>query len=565
LRRRRFRFCGAVYHGCIAGLIEAMKKLLLGSILACILAAQASRGASHALIIGIGKYRNFPESALDGPPNDARVLRDTLAKSWGFPAANIDLLLDEQATGAAIRHHLAALRDRVKTGDQVFVYFSGHGTSAYDKGSGALCSDIGSGCLVPYDIPRGVTAQQAASALILGSRDIRPVLLQMEQNNAASIFVVFDSCFSENSVKSILPRGRVTRELPMASIVRSGASKSVPAAAASDYPYRRVVFMSAAAKDETAQDIPQRLIASKDAQTIDGLPHGRMTDALLRGLRGDANRNDDQMVTYQELHQFVLSEMRGVQTPQLKVPEQSGLDQTPVFGVPKAPESPATTRKRDEVRVKVDPSAAALVAEIGKIPGVAVVTELPDFIVTSQVGRFVLSLENGLQLRSYAANQRADLMRRLAAELKDRQLMDYAVPHQKAQVTLGFEPEGRGTYCAGQQLDFKLTADRPVIFLLLNVDTAGTITVVHPSDAQPAKSSSSVLAQGGVQGPYFGAEYMKLFAFAEPPGDLNKWINAAFEPTDARFDELMTLLRTPEVSEASLVLYTAPRTAACGD
>ena len=537
-----------------------MRKLLVG----LILAAQAGWAASHALIIGIGKYRNFPENTLDGPPNDARVLRDTLAKSWGFPAANIDLLLDEQATGAAIRQHLGALRDRVKTGDQVFVYFSGHGTSAYDPGSGALCSDVGSGCLVPYDIPRGVTAQQVANALILGSRDIRPVLLAMEQNNPASIFVVFDSCFSENSVKSILPRGGVARELPMASMVRSGAAKSVPAAGvANDYPYRRVVFMSAAAKDETAQDIPQSLIASKDAQTIDGLPHGRMTDALLRGLRGDANRNDDQMVTYKQLHQFVLSEMRGVQTPQLKVPEQSDLDRAPVFGVAKAPASSATTRKREEVRVKLDATASALSAEIGKIPGVAVVAELPDFMVTSQGGRFVLSLENGLQVRSYAAAQRADLMRRLAAELKDRQLMDYAVPHQKAEVTLSFQPEGRGTYCAGQQLDFKLSADRPMNFLLLNVDTAGTITVVHPSDAQPAKSSSAVLAQGGVQGPYFGAEYMKLFAFADPPGDLNKWISASFEPTDARFDELMTLLRTHEVSEASLVLYTAPRTAEC--
>jgi hypothetical protein len=82
-----------------------------------------------------------------------------------------------------------------------------------------------------------------------------------------------------------------------------------------------------------------------------------------------------------------------------------------------------------------------------------------------------------------------------------------------------------------------------------------------------------VVAQGGVQGPYFGVEYMKLFAFAAPPGDLNKaplsdlnkWISASFEPTDARFDELMTLLRTHDVSEASQVLYTAPKTPQCGD
>jgi hypothetical protein len=79
---------------------------------------------AHALLIGIGAYRHLPPLAKTNV--DARDLHGLLVRS-GYPAASLALLLDEQATKAAISDRLDWLARRASPDDTALIFFSGHG------------------------------------------------------------------------------------------------------------------------------------------------------------------------------------------------------------------------------------------------------------------------------------------------------------------------------------------------------------------------------------------------------------------------------------------------------
>ena len=135
------------------------------------ISAQARR---HALLIGVSDYEHEDISDLEGPRNDVRSLERVLRRDWRFD--RIRTLVDRNATRAAI---LAAISDLIRDareGDQVFLYFSGHGTSfLHDDGVTGMTArlDPGTGGLYPVDLnPR---ADDAFDRLLVGRRDLRPL------------------------------------------------------------------------------------------------------------------------------------------------------------------------------------------------------------------------------------------------------------------------------------------------------------------------------------------------------------------------------------------------------
>jgi len=78
----------------------------------------------HALLIGIAAYRHI--RPLTKTATDARDLYDTLLQN-GYSPSNMSLLLDEQATKAAISDRLDWLARRAGPDDTVIIFFSGHG------------------------------------------------------------------------------------------------------------------------------------------------------------------------------------------------------------------------------------------------------------------------------------------------------------------------------------------------------------------------------------------------------------------------------------------------------
>lgn len=108
----------------------------------------------HALVIGIDFYPGFGlESQLAGAVRDARTMAEILIGGHGFAAEDVYRLLDTQATRGALLGALEALRRRVGAGDQVVVFFSGHGSQMTDREGDE--GDVLDETLVPFDSGRG--------------------------------------------------------------------------------------------------------------------------------------------------------------------------------------------------------------------------------------------------------------------------------------------------------------------------------------------------------------------------------------------------------------------------
>ena len=89
------------------------------------------KASRHALVIGIGEYSASGVSNLNGVKHDM-VSAKAMANAMSIPDANITYLRDREASAASIRSAIADLNDRVRPGDRVFVYYSGHGTRWVD-------------------------------------------------------------------------------------------------------------------------------------------------------------------------------------------------------------------------------------------------------------------------------------------------------------------------------------------------------------------------------------------------------------------------------------------------
>lgn len=116
-----------------------MKKLLLhvfGVVAVFSLSAQPfvtstapAAGNTYAVIVGISGYLDPEIPALQFANRDAQEFADFLkSKSGGsVPAENIKLLLDSNATTAAVYSAMYWLKKTCRANDLVYFYFSGHG------------------------------------------------------------------------------------------------------------------------------------------------------------------------------------------------------------------------------------------------------------------------------------------------------------------------------------------------------------------------------------------------------------------------------------------------------
>jgi len=105
---------------------------------------QSQYGNSHALIIGINNYINCP--VLDYARQDAEAVAEIIERIFKFQKKNIQVLLDEKATKAAINEAYLKYTQNanIKNDDRLIVFYAGHG---FTKGSNR--GEVG--YLVPVD------------------------------------------------------------------------------------------------------------------------------------------------------------------------------------------------------------------------------------------------------------------------------------------------------------------------------------------------------------------------------------------------------------------------------
>jgi hypothetical protein len=160
------------------------------------LASGEARAERRALVVGINAYSNGV-SPLRGSVNDARMMYDFLIKRAGFAPSQVRLLLDGQATRAAI---LAGIDEFLiagsAPGDPVVFFYSGHGAQTRDGGDDE--PDGLDETLVPVDA--AVRGGAVVNQIIDDELDAR--FRRLEDRRLTAIF---DSCHSGTVTRSVVP------------------------------------------------------------------------------------------------------------------------------------------------------------------------------------------------------------------------------------------------------------------------------------------------------------------------------------------------------------------------
>lgn len=140
---------------------------------------------AHALVIGIASYQHInklPPTVLKDARDIAGLLVDP--RYCAYPRANVQLLLDGEATQLAMREALAALARRSNQDSTVFFYISSHGGRIESGGhSGEY--------LLPVDTVYGSAESIAETAI--SSDEFSQALSAIP---AGKVLVVFDCCHS---------------------------------------------------------------------------------------------------------------------------------------------------------------------------------------------------------------------------------------------------------------------------------------------------------------------------------------------------------------------------------
>jgi hypothetical protein len=546
---------------------------------------QSAHAEKYAVVIGIGEYP--AESGLrrlEGPANDARELRNLLVSSYGFASGNVRVLVDAAAKKQSILQELDRLAEVAKRNDYIFLYYSGHGTGGFDvnlekRWNVGINPDTGA--LFPVDFRPG-SPEDVSNRLIIGTRDLRPRLSRLEP--AATVFAVFDTCFSGNSIKRWRPVAPVTKYVPLRDVVRkdggAGSFEQDAAqilagtavnAADEDYPYSNVVYFSAATKFTPAEDISSLEILSGTRQTVDGKPHGVMTNALLSVLMGKSAGSPGPGASYEQLFSYLNGEAISngwSHIPGMLYPKNRlDLLQAPVFQA--AHNSPVAVQSAARViQVRVEDSDENLVSSIRAIKQVQVSNESYDMLVRRTGSQYMLVQSSGFPISEEPLN-RAELLARIAAEPNVRRLLDFRCPADAGSSWLRITPE-QGIYAAGQEMSFTARTDA-AYGLLLDIDQTGSITVLFPgtNGGKLQPRTDSPIGNGAVSKP-FGTEYLKLLTFTEFPPAYESWVreqNQRFSQEQQvvnagsrQYNDLLNILTTTQrCSEAKVRINTVER------
>jgi hypothetical protein len=253
--------------------------------------------ARVALCIGINDYPGSG-SDLHGCVNDALDWQAAL-QARGF---STEMLLDEQATGRAIRKHLESLASKARAGDTVIITYSGHGSFVPD-----LDGDEDDGydeCWCPHDIVANgpITDDDLHDIFTSRADDVRWIVLSDSCHSGT--IVRFSPITTPSTTLAAASPQRLVRFLPP-SVFNKDASRIRGT--------RATRFVSASApgrKDSLLISGCQDSEYSYDAW-FQGRPNGAFTFVALRAL--------DELgpsVTYKQWHERIRTILPSQQYPQ---------------------------------------------------------------------------------------------------------------------------------------------------------------------------------------------------------------------------------------------------------
>lgn len=235
----------------------------------------------HALLVGVANYphvRPLSEKVLDDARDLAALLRSP--EHCGYPASQVEILLDGGAKASDIRAGLERLAQTARADDTVVVFFSGHG--------GRIESGPDAGTyLIPFDCESKRLKETAIRA-----DEFTSLLARVK---AGRLVVLLDACHSGGAgeVKALDPEGEL----------KAGIDEKTYAQLAQG---TGRVIMASSRSTEVSLVLP-------------GMRNSLFTHHLLEALRGNAHSRGDGQILVLDVFHYVSD----------KVPAQAS--QHPIF------------------------------------------------------------------------------------------------------------------------------------------------------------------------------------------------------------------------------------------
>ncbi len=287
--------------------------------------------ARYALCIGINEFKSLPRSSwLNGCVNDAKDISKALRK-FGFPARNIQVITDREATKRKVMAALKAMVGKAKDGDHVVFTFSSHGTQVPNE-SGTDEADALDEAFACYDLKQGGDDWDRKTVIV--DDELRELFETVPQG--VLLEVLLDTCHSGSGLRDLddiqqaMLLGRRPRFLPpptprglsRARSIRSAAPRAVDHKPLVELTKTRgsgtkPVLYAACRPDQTASDA-----------TFDNRANGAFTYLFLKALAQDPAQ------TRRQLQNAVIGGLKGGDFEQRSTLEGPAKSKKVAFGQP---------------------------------------------------------------------------------------------------------------------------------------------------------------------------------------------------------------------------------------
>lgn len=150
-----------------------------------------------ALFVGINKFANYSQFALNGCVNDAKDMAVLYKDLLGFKTREMTILTDAKATKANIMARLKAMVAAAKTGKLGYLVFSlsSHGTQMNDTSGDE--PDGKDEAFVPYDIAEKSGAWDPSH--IISDDEFHDLFVQLPANTLLEVYL--DTCHSGSGLR----------------------------------------------------------------------------------------------------------------------------------------------------------------------------------------------------------------------------------------------------------------------------------------------------------------------------------------------------------------------------
>lgn len=496
-------------------------KTFATSIAALMLAANpALAERTFGLVIGIDEYTYIPD--LHGAVNDAVDIADAL-ESLG---ATVTLLTDAEATRAAILGRWEAILEMAEPGDRLIVSYAGHGSNEPEQTPGSERDGRDENFLLAGFAPRG-----EASGQRIRDDEIADLL---HRSAALDVIFVADACHAGTVTRNVNPTLGY-RYVETADLDGDPLPPPPPPPGSSEGQDDIALFLAAVHETEKVPEV-----------LIDGVPRGALSYAFASGLRGDADRNGDGVLTKGELEAHVRRTVRevsdGVQLPQS---EPAGFETRALFDLGTRAEDADTPRSVISLPFDALPpvqvSGAGWADMSGTLPVSHGTLRRDGATVYSSVGDRVSTAADIATLQGVVDKHRiVGALRRLSTP----------------PLSVGFD-RGDRLYAAGEPLAIRIEGRNSGYLTLFNLGADGTLVYLYPltdlGDPIEVTPSSTVDLGVEVTAP-FGADHVIAVETDHQPTALR----AALQDLDGHRDTaaLWDVLRRTEGRIALFPFFT---------